>query len=726
MSTTIAIVDDVRLVEYAATTNYNDTLLTAGTYNGAAKRIRSVFAVVVPESSGYIATLRMYVSNGDANYANKTYRVHRVLRVPVETQATWNAWQTGSAWGAAGCSSTTTDYSTAAYADCTITGTGWAEWDISALLAGHEGETVWLSVRSLSEATLNSRCNWYSSDSTSEYKPEVVFVPLTPTAPTEAIVNAFQDEPGTTRVLYDGDLSIDEIAYVTNSANWSSSVSISAAVMLGTDTVVLTHDALTDGEIYAFTCNSDSGSYRFIDITASLVSDDHTSEGIVLTCANGDLLHIFRLAPGVAADHTDDTGYIASRRSEDDGATWGSNSVVYNDPGNTYDDRNIAAGVVPSGTYAGRIVVIFRRYDKTTSATIDSLLIYSDDHGATWEDPIDASALSGAQGILFAVPTVGLCLAGYASDASYRYGRIYVNANGDGITWDSGDTITTYQIAIASAYYPTESGYCYLGDGKLIGAFRTDPSPVPTRTVNLGVTLIKSNDYGATWTALALQSWPADDEGVQWVGMPHFSVWDDGSVYLLIGDRRGEQYTASAGRSRLWVYRATAADAYDYDFTLIGTALREYRDEGTDTNVFYGYPTAAKNSDGTYTVVFTDNYDDVLATEQADFFQFRLESSIPVAPTDLAYSAPNLTWADNSGTETGFHIYKDSVLYDSVAANVESYEVTEAGTYYVTAYNDAGESLPSNSVEVTLGVTHPIITTRPYSPIFHSRIVRGI
>ena len=85
-----------------------------------------------------------------------------------------------------------------------------------------------------------------------------------------------------------------------------------------------------------------------------------------------------------------------------------------------------------------------------------------------------------------------------------------------------------------------------------------------------------------------------------------------------------------------------------------------------------------------------------------------------------------LTWTDMSDNETGFNVYRclgatctDDVKVGSTVTNVAVYDDYIAGdsgnltySYYVTAYNTAGESGPSN---VVAGTT-PAIVVIPNAP----------
>jgi subtilisin family serine protease len=94
-----------------------------------------------------------------------------------------------------------------------------------------------------------------------------------------------------------------------------------------------------------------------------------------------------------------------------------------------------------------------------------------------------------------------------------------------------------------------------------------------------------------------------------------------------------------------------------------------------------------------------------------------VNGAIPAAPSSLAAtviaSGVNLTWIDNSTNESGFRIYRRQQagkkwsswsLLQTVAAQTTSYTDGSLGKgtyqYYVTAYNVAGESAPSNTVQV--------------------------
>jgi hypothetical protein len=97
-------------------------------------------------------------------------------------------------------------------------------------------------------------------------------------------------------------------------------------------------------------------------------------------------------------------------------------------------------------------------------------------------------------------------------------------------------------------------------------------------------------------------------------------------------------------------------------------------------------------------------------------------ATVPTAPSGLTSTVAsctqvNLSWTDNSSNETGFNIYRNSTQIGSVSAGVTSYSNTgltasTAYSYYVVAYNGAGNSSNSN----TSSATTSACTTVPTAP----------
>jgi subtilisin len=137
--------------------------------------------------------------------------------------------------------------------------------------------------------------------------------------------------------------------------------------------------------------------------------------------------------------------------------------------------------------------------------------------------------------------------------------------------------------------------------------------------------------------------------------------------------------------------------------------------EGT-TLIAQGKNATATLAVGTHTItlVVTDNG----GATASDTLTVIVTVGTPAAPTNLKGSVQlsgtaKLTWTDNATNETGYRVYQSTdggatwiVLKDNLASNTTSYtDPTRltAGityTYYVVAFNSAGESTPSNNVSL--------------------------
>lgn len=106
---------DALLIENAPTTNYG-TLASLGvrplTSNRNRAPLKFDFSAVVPAGVTIIlATLSLYCN---AYQASRTITAYRLLHTDwAETEATWNQYKAGSAWGTAGALNTDTDITTA-------------------------------------------------------------------------------------------------------------------------------------------------------------------------------------------------------------------------------------------------------------------------------------------------------------------------------------------------------------------------------------------------------------------------------------------------------------------------------------------------------------------------------------------------------------------------------------------------------------------------------------
>ena len=109
----------------------------------------------------------------------------------------------------------------------------------------------------------------------------------------------------------------------------------------------------------------------------------------------------------------------------------------------------------------------------------------------------------------------------------------------------------------------------------------------------------------------------------------------------------------------------------------------------------------------------------------------------PTAPTAMNNKTGiNLAWTDSSSDETGFKVYRKlsteteaKVIATQTAVTYSDTDLTEGQTayYYVTAYNDNGDSAKSKTVSASLDNTAPtVISTIPENNGTGSRQLRNI
>ena len=162
---------------------------------------------------------------------------------------------------------------------------------------------------------------------------------------------------------------------------------------------------------------------------------------------------------------------------------------------------------------------------------------------------------------------------------------------------------------------------------------------------------------------------------------------------------------SSTNESGFKIERSTSATSGFSQIATVGANITSYQNSGLSASTTYYYRVCAYNSAG-----------DSIYSNTASATTQSATVIIPAAPTNLtaiaiSSSQINLAWNDNSGNETGFHVwrYHSSVGWTQIAivgANTASYSDTglSASTTYqyaVRAYNSAGVSSWSNTVPAT-------------------------
>lgn len=342
------------------------------------------------------------------------------------------------------------------------------------------------------------------------------------------------------------------------------------------------------------------GVYSQLTIFPSLISDDHTAEGFMLTLPDGSLRHFFRLDPGVEGHHIGNNSRIVQRASFDQGLTWSATRDIFEDE---WDNRNIHGGL----TQEGRIVLFFRRYNAINRKTISTNFIYSDDWGWTWSDlkTIDAGPIDNpgthkmiyvpGKGYMQSFYTPWLCELRYSDDGS--------NWDRKGYKWDFTNK---RELKI------TEACFLYLGEGRMIGLMRDEWFSNYYQVISM--------DSGNTWTDPVRTN----------ICMPFFTpspqfFYDSftNKIIVIANDRRGlngGNYVMNDAEFYIYSNDANEAFTNPKSYVLVARFNRPF----PNAHHFYGYPTYTKLDEGRYLVVFTEAYKKENNKEQADFYQFEL------------------------------------------------------------------------------------------------------
>jgi len=350
-----------------------------------------------------------------------------------------------------------------------------------------------------------------------------------------------------------------------------------------------------------------------VQIFPSLISDDHTAEGFMITLPDGSIRHFFRLDPGDNGHHIGNNSRIVQRSSDDQGLNWTASHTIFEDE---WDNRNVHGGL----TDDGRIVLFFRRYNALNRKTVSTNFMYSDDYGDTWSD-VNTIVIGPADNPgthkMIKIPGKGYMQSFYTPwHCELRYSDDGSNWDRVGFKWDFSDR---REIKI------TEACFIYIGEGKMIGLMRDEWFSNFYQVV--------SSDSGATWTDPVRTN----------IAMPFFTpspqfFYDSftNRIFIIANDRRGlngGNYVMNDAEFYIFMNDPNEAFSNPKSYILASRFNRPY----PNAHHFYGYPTYTRLDEGRYLVVFTEAYKKENNKEQADFYQFELLTNayLPLADQSI-------------------------------------------------------------------------------------------
>ncbi|WBX76167.1 sialidase family protein [Tenacibaculum ovolyticum] len=346
----------------------------------------------------------------------------------------------------------------------------------------------------------------------------------------------------------------------------------------------------------------------FSEVSSSLVNEDHTSEGLLITLANNDVVHFYRSDKGVLGHHIGNSGNISKRVSKDNGKSWEKSEIIFNDE---FDDRNVRGGI----TEEGKIILFFRRYDAKKKKAVDLNYIISNDGGNTWGEKkllnfnlkfvdevwVDNFIKIGGNKYLLPIHGISYC--------ELRY----LSLENDELS--ISDKIWDWNYTKSNTYRIDEPFFSYLGDNKIIGLFRDE-----SKEVGANYYQVTSSDLGKTWTS------PMRTNLCAPYFSPSPSIFYDKlfKKIIVVGtDRRKPKNGGySPENAKVWVYSNSVEEVFENPF---GYSLKKKFDRPTPSSFrFYGYPTFTKINDNSYLIVFTESSHNG-KSEDADLYQFKLK-----------------------------------------------------------------------------------------------------
>jgi hypothetical protein len=421
----------------------------------------------------------------------------------------------------------------------------------------------------------------------------------------------------------------------------------------------------------------------------SLGNVDHNSDGFVVTMPNGNLVHLFRLDPGPMGYHFGNTGRIAMRKSYDNGLTWDTTRIVFND---NYDNRNIHGGLIHDSV----IYLTARRFDAFANLHIDYSQMLSYDEGQTWTTPevINSQGQCSGTHMLIEIPGRGYYNIIYTSN------YVELRQSDNGIEWDS--IVHVWDYRISRDFVISEACFAWIGEGKLIGLLRND-------SIQVGQAMLQvmSDDYGLTWTTPQMTNL-ADSFFVPSPCIFYDQAHDD--LWVIATDRRAVvDSSLSHLNEELWVYKS------DPDSVFINPSAHElyYKSQRPYANImrFYGYPVASKLNNGNYIVLFVEStYRDFFVGERAFFYKFyidydpqgnasvNLENQIQCWPNPFSEDL----WIQHSGgissveisDMTGKTVYRSGLLPDlPTEIQIPVNDIAGPGIYLGHVHSKSGTSV---------------------------------
>jgi len=205
--------------------------------------------------------------------------------------------------------------------------------------------------------------------------------------------------------------------------------------------------------------------------------------------------------------------------------------------------------------------------------------------------------------------------------------------------------------------------------------------------------------------------------------------WADKSLYYLLEDAQVNFAVGSEGTTGINVLTTSSpspfkrqSSSFSGEFSVLNNKLFTKSDGENESRIW----SINFISESRFELTFLETSAQSFPASYSSFITCDTTVAVPAAPTSPsavnAKTSINLTWVDSSDGETGFKVYRKqgsnefSLVSTQTTTSYIDSDTSEGATYeyYISSYNDNGESKKSKVVSATLDSINPfVVSTLP-------------
>ena len=202
--------------------------------------------------------------------------------------------------------------------------------------------------------------------------------------------------------------------------------------------------------------------------------------------------------------------------------------------------------------------------------------------------------------------------------------------------------------------------------------------------------------------------------------------WADKSLYYLLEDAQVNFAIGSGGTTGINVLTTSSpspfkrqSSSFSGEFSVLNNKLFTKNNGENESRIW----SINFISESRFELTFLETSAQSFPTNYSSFITCDTTVAVPAAPTSPsalnAKTSINLTWVDSSVGETGFKVYRKQGSSEFIIVSTQtstSYvdsDVSEGVTYsyYISSYNENGESKKSKVVSATLDSINPFVVS---------------